>query len=39
MSSIAEADRDQPISVTGLRLHVLASGARFDLDTRKPLQD
>jgi cyanophycinase len=39
MSSIAEADRDQPISVTGLRLHVLASGARFDLDTRKPVQD
>ena len=39
VSSIAEAERDQPVSITGLRLHVLVSGSRFDLDTRKPLQD
>lgn len=38
LSTIAEAERDQPITLTGLRLHVLASGARFDMDTRKPIE-
>jgi cyanophycinase len=34
-SSMDVADRDQPISVTGLRLHVLISGGTFNLVTRR----
>ena len=36
-SSISEADRDQPVTITGLKLHVLAHGGRFDMDIRKPI--
>lgn len=33
-STIAEADPGMPVSLTGVRLHVLAEGGSFDLDTR-----
>ena len=34
-SSIAEAEEDEPVSMTNVRLHVLTEGGMFDLDTRK----
>jgi cyanophycinase len=34
-SSMADAERNDPVSMIGLRLHVLTSGATFDLDRRK----
>ncbi len=36
-SSVADAQDHAPISITNLRLHVLARGARYDLDFRRPL--
>jgi cyanophycinase len=35
-SSLAERDRDGVLSVHHVRLHLLADGARFDLQTRRP---
>jgi cyanophycinase len=34
-SSIAEAEQDEPVSMTNVRLHVLTEGGMFDLETRK----
>ena len=34
-SSMADAERSDPVTMIGLRLHVLASGATFDLERRK----
>ncbi|MFW2853513.1 cyanophycinase [Sphingomonas sp. TX0543] len=35
-SNIAEARRDEPLSMFGVRLHVVAGGNSFDLTTRTP---
>jgi cyanophycinase len=35
-SSLSEHDREGVLSVHSVRLHVLAQGARFDLETRQP---
>ncbi|WP_137787816.1 cyanophycinase [Sphingomonas sp. 3P27F8] len=35
-SNIAEADRQEALSMFGVSLNVLSSGDRFDLETRKP---
>ena len=35
-SNIAEADSDQALSMFDVRMHVLSSGDRFDLDRRRP---
>ncbi|MDR6821067.1 cyanophycinase [Neorhizobium sp. 2083] len=35
-SNIAEASADQALSIYDLKLHVLSSGDRFDLETRRP---
>ena len=35
-SNIAEADCDRPLSMFDVRMHVLSSGDRFDLDRRRP---
>jgi cyanophycinase len=34
-SSLADADHGDPITLTNLRLHVLAAGQRFNINTRK----
>lgn len=34
-SSIANAEEDQPVCLTGARLHILTEGASFDLSTRE----
>ena len=34
-SSMADAERSDPVTMIGLRLHVLTSGATFDLERRK----
>ncbi len=36
-SSIAELNEGQPVCMTNVRLHVLTEGAKFDLETRKPI--
>ena len=36
-SSIAEIRRDQVVTMTNVRLHILAAGDRFDLKSRRPL--
>lgn len=36
LNSVADVEHHEPISLTGLRLHVLAAGGRFDLHTRTP---
>lgn len=36
-SSIAEIRRDEVITLTNVRLHILAAGDRFDLKSRRPL--
>lgn len=35
-SNVAEARRDEPLSMFGVRLHLLAAGNAFDLNRRKP---
>ena len=35
-SNIAEERRDRPLSMFGVRMHVLSSGDSFDLETRRP---
>ena len=34
-SSMDQAERGDPVSLIGIRLHILAWGARYDLGTRK----
>ena len=36
-SSIAEIRRDEVVTMTNVRLHILAAGDRFDLKSRRPL--
>lgn len=36
-NTIADVEHHEPISLTGLRVHVLAAGARFDLADRLPV--
>jgi cyanophycinase len=38
-SSMSYVRRAEAITLTGLKLHVLARGARFDMETREPLVD
>jgi cyanophycinase len=36
-SNVAEAERDSALSMFDVRLHLLSSGDRFDLDKRRPI--
>ncbi|MBX4891367.1 cyanophycinase [Rhizobium bangladeshense] len=38
-SNIAEASPEEALSIYDLRLHVLSSGDRFDLETRRPVRE
>ncbi|ARO33751.1 cyanophycinase (plasmid) [Rhizobium sp. NXC14] len=38
-SNIAEASPEEALSIYDLRLHVLGSGDRFDLETRRPVRE
>lgn len=38
-SSLAETDPGNPVSITDVRLHLLTSGMRFDIEARRPLTD
>ncbi|MGA1494279.1 MAG: hypothetical protein ACO37D_02680 [Rhodothermales bacterium] len=36
-SSIAETRRDDVVTMTNVRIHILAAGDRFDLKSRRPM--
>lgn len=38
-TNLPDLERDQPLTLHGVQIHVLSQGARFDLEKRKPIDE